>query len=50
MMKKMSYQSQIDNEKIDRIREIRKKLATIEWIIPEKKDFPNENDADIYSV
>ena len=40
----------IDDAKILRIRQMRKSMESIEWIEPKRGDFPNEDDADIYSV
>lgn len=40
----------LDDAKIARIRQMRKSMTSIEWTKPKREDFPNENDADIYSV
>ena len=40
----------IDDEKLARVLQIREELANIPWKKPQRTDFANEDDADIYSV
>ena len=49
LKEKLNPASILDAKKMQRILELREKLATIDWITPQREDFPSEEDADIYS-
>jgi hypothetical protein len=40
----------LDAEKLQKIKELSEALADVPWIEPKREDFPNEDDADIYSA
>nr|MDO8111160.1 hypothetical protein [Candidatus Sigynarchaeota archaeon] len=50
LQEKLAPRPLLNDEKLARIMELRKKIAAIEWKAAERTDFPNDDDADIYSA
>ncbi len=48
LMDKINPGPKLDNDKIQRINNIRDELAKIEWIKPGPKDFNSKDDSDLY--
>ena len=48
LMDKINPGPKLDNDKIQRINNIRDEMAKIEWSKPSSEDFINEEDADLY--
>jgi len=48
LMDKINPGPRLDNEKVQRINNIRDKMAKIQWIKPSSEDFVNRDDADLY--